>query len=48
MQTRLDGEVEELSGLETDEGHLEYELFADRTVDVRWSNGKRNSRNGKE
>jgi len=36
VSTERDGTSETLRGRETQEGHIEYELFGDRTVIVRW------------
>ena len=44
----VDGHGEKLKGRETEEGHMEYEVFGDSMVTVNWSAGRNNSRNGKE
>jgi hypothetical protein len=48
VQAQLDGHAEKLQGRETEEGHIEYEVFGHHQVTVNWSTAKSNSRNGKE
>jgi hypothetical protein len=48
VQTEREGEIETLRGHETEEGHLEYEVFGDRLVTVAWEvqKEKNNGRKG--
>ena len=48
VQAQLDGHAEKLKGRETEEGHIEYEVFGNHQVTVNWSKGGNNSRNGKD
>jgi hypothetical protein len=55
VKTEHAGTTETLQGTETPEGHLEYELFGDRTVMASWKPGEkkagtktRNGRKGKK
>jgi hypothetical protein len=48
VDSQLDGHTEKLQGRETDEGHIEYEVFGDHRVTVSWSTNRRHPRNGKE
>jgi hypothetical protein len=48
VQTQLQGHRERLKGRETEEGHIEYEVFGDHMVTVTWSTSRRGSKNGKE
>jgi hypothetical protein len=46
--TERDESSETLRGRETSEGHIEYELFGDRTVIVQWEAKKSHSRSQKK
>ncbi|MFT3890980.1 MAG: hypothetical protein QM730_05045 [Anaerolineales bacterium] len=48
VQTHFQGKTETIQGIKTVEGHIEYELLADRSVEIRWSKKKSNSKDGKE
>jgi hypothetical protein len=48
VESRLDGHTETLKGRETEEGHIEYEVFGDHVLTVSWSAKGNNSRNGKD
>lgn len=48
VETQLNGHREKLKGRETEEGHLEYEVFGNHQIIVSWSKSGSNSRNGKE
>ena len=47
VKTERGEETETLRGRTTPEGHIEYELFGDRTVIVQWNVSERKSANGK-
>jgi hypothetical protein len=46
VQTEREGSREILEGKQTAEGHLEYELFGDRAVTVRWTVSQLSSAQG--
>ena len=54
VQSEREGKIESLEGRKTPEGHIEYELFSDRTVIVQWEaekskpRSKTNSKNGRK
>lgn len=48
VETELDGQKATPRSVQTEEGHLEYELFGGHTVYVKWPARKSYSRNGKE
>jgi hypothetical protein len=46
IRTERDGEIETLEGKETSEGHIEYELFGDRSVTLEWESDEKKVKNG--
>lgn len=48
VESQLNGHTERLKGRETEEGHMEYEVFGSQNLTVSWSTKGNHSRNGKE
>jgi hypothetical protein len=48
VSTEREGMTEILHGHQTPEGHLEYELFGDRQVRVKWEESKKKRKNGRK
>jgi hypothetical protein len=48
VTTEREESSETVRGRETSEGHIEYELFGDRTVIVQWAGKKKDSRSEKK
>jgi hypothetical protein len=48
IYTEREENIETLRGQETPEGHLEYELFGDRTVTVKWKENERKVKNARK
>jgi hypothetical protein len=48
VTTEREEKIETLAGRKTPEGHMEYDLFGDRSVIIQWQAGQRKRANGKK